>query len=71
MAQQWHRDLYQGIDLPVAYYAGEIRDTDQRFPELFGYEVQVGVLPDILRRSVSRITGCRRWQYTNFYLQLQ
>jgi fido (protein-threonine AMPylation protein) len=42
MAQQWHRDLYVGIKLPVDYYAGEFRDSDARFPELFGYEVRVG-----------------------------
>jgi hypothetical protein len=42
MAQQWHRDLYRNIELPVDYYAGEIRDSDPNFPELFGYEVAVG-----------------------------
>jgi fido (protein-threonine AMPylation protein) len=42
MAQGWHRRIYQGIRLPVSYYAGEIRDSDPRFPELDGYEVQVG-----------------------------
>ncbi|HEY4563269.1 MAG TPA: Fic family protein [Thermoanaerobaculia bacterium] len=42
MAQEWHRKIYEGIRLPVAYFAGEIRDSDPRFPELDGYEVQVG-----------------------------
>jgi len=42
MAQQWHRDLYDGIVLPVAYYAGEVRDSDPEFPELIDYEVRVG-----------------------------
>ncbi len=42
MAQQWHRNLYRGIELPVTYYAGEIRDSDPQFPERFGYEVRVG-----------------------------
>lgn len=42
LAQQWHRDIFRGIDLPVAYFAGEIRDSDPNFPELFGYEVAVG-----------------------------
>ncbi len=42
MAQQWHRDLYRNIELPVDYYAGEMRDSDPNFPELFGYEVAVG-----------------------------
>lgn len=30
------------MDLPVAYYAGEIRDDDPSYPELVGYEVRVG-----------------------------
>ncbi len=42
LAQQWHRDLYEGIARPFAYYAGEFRDSDQNFPDLIGYEVQVG-----------------------------
>ena len=42
LAQQWHRDLYDGIDRPFDYYAGEVRDSDQNFPDLIGYEVQVG-----------------------------
>jgi Fic family protein len=42
MAQEWHRDLYDGIPRPFDYYAGEVRDSDQRFPDLIGYEVRVG-----------------------------
>jgi Fic family protein len=42
MAQQWHRDLYDGIARPFDDYAGEVRDSDQNFPDLIGYEVQVG-----------------------------
>lgn len=42
MAQEWHRRIYDGVRLPVRYYAGEVRDSDPRFPELFGYEVRVG-----------------------------
>jgi len=42
MAQAWHRDLYDGIPRPFDYYAGEVRDSDQRFPDLIGYEVRVG-----------------------------
>lgn len=42
MAQQWHRDLYAGIARPFDYYAGELRDSDPDFPDLIGYEVQVG-----------------------------
>jgi fido (protein-threonine AMPylation protein) len=43
-AQAWHRAIYAGVALPVAYYAGEVRDSDRRFPELVDYEVQVGRL---------------------------
>ncbi len=42
MAQQWHRVLYAGIAAPHPYYAGEVRNSDPRFPELIGYEVRVG-----------------------------
>lgn len=42
MAQDWHRRIYKGVSLPVPYYAGEVRDSDARFPELYGYEVKVG-----------------------------
>ncbi|HEV7505329.1 MAG TPA: Fic family protein [Thermoanaerobaculia bacterium] len=41
LAQGWHRRIFQGVRLPVDYFAGEIRDSDSRFPELFGYEVIV------------------------------
>lgn len=41
-AQDWHRETYRGVPLPVSCYAGEIRDTDPDFPELIGYEVAVG-----------------------------
>jgi|HubBroStandDraft_6_1064221.scaffolds.fasta_scaffold07293_6 hypothetical protein len=43
-AQDWRRALYTGVPLPVPYYAGEVRDSDPRFPELIDYEVQVGRL---------------------------
>lgn len=42
-AQEWHRRIYKGIRIPVPYYAGEIRDSDPHYPELFGYEVMVGL----------------------------
>jgi fido (protein-threonine AMPylation protein) len=42
MARDWHRSVYEHVTLPVAYYAGEVRDSDQSYPELIGYEVQVG-----------------------------
>ncbi len=41
-ARDWHRAVYAGVSLPVPYYAGEVRDSDRRFPELIDYEVQVG-----------------------------
>lgn len=41
-AKGWHRELYDGISPPFDYYAGEIRDSDRRFPELIDYEVEVG-----------------------------
>lgn len=41
-AQDWHRTIYRGVRLPIAYYADEFRDSDARFPELYGYEVAVG-----------------------------
>ena len=52
MAQAWHRRIYKGVRLPVAYYAGEIRDSDSRFPELYGYEVSVGSQPGVDSRLV-------------------
>jgi fido (protein-threonine AMPylation protein) len=42
MAQGWHGRIYEDVELPVPYYAGEVRDSDQRYPELIGYEVRVG-----------------------------
>jgi len=47
MAQEWHRQLYRDMRLPIPYYAGEIRDSDPRFPELFGYEVAIGPFPGV------------------------
>lgn len=44
MAQEWHREIYRGVPLPVPYYAGEIRDSDPTHPELIGYEVSVGTV---------------------------
>jgi fido (protein-threonine AMPylation protein) len=52
LAQQWHRDIYRGVPLPVPYYAGEIRDSDQRFPELVSYEVAVGALRGVAAADV-------------------
>lgn len=41
-AQDWHRRIYADVALPVPYYAGEPRDSDPAFPELQGYEVEIG-----------------------------
>jgi Fic/DOC family len=41
-AQDWHRRIYDGVQLPVPYYAGEVRNSDSNYPELYGYEVTVG-----------------------------
>jgi hypothetical protein len=41
-AQRWHRRLYRGVARPFPYYAGEVRDSDPRFPDLIGYEVEAG-----------------------------
>lgn len=43
LARQWHRETFAGVDLPVPYYAGEVRDDDPEYPELVGYEVAVGL----------------------------
>jgi fido (protein-threonine AMPylation protein) len=52
MAQGWHRRVYESVKLPVAYYAGEIRDSDARFPELYGYEVRIGLQRGVDSRLV-------------------
>jgi fido (protein-threonine AMPylation protein) len=58
MAQQWHRDIYQGVALPVPYYAGEIRDSDPVYPELIDYEVAVGTAPGLPAADVpTALTG--------------
>lgn len=54
LAREWHREIFAGVELPVAYYAGEIRDDDRRFPELIGYEVRVGAEPGVASRDVPR-----------------
>ena len=52
MAQDWHRKIYRDVGIPVPYYAGEIRNSDPDFPELFGYEVTVGPNPGVPSRHV-------------------
>jgi fido (protein-threonine AMPylation protein) len=44
MARDWHRAVYEGVSLPVPYYAGGIRDSDPAEPALVDYEVVVGRL---------------------------
>jgi hypothetical protein len=51
-AQDWHRALYLGVQLPVTYYAGEVRDSDDRFAKLYGYEVQIGEALGVLSKDV-------------------
>ena len=53
-ARQWHRRIYKGVGVPVPYYAGEVRDSDSRFPELYGYEVSVGSHRGVESRLVPR-----------------
>jgi hypothetical protein len=69
IAQGWHRAIYAGVPLSVPYYAGEIRDSDRRFPELVDYEVQIGrlrcvpaaqvpaALADLETRARNAVTG--------------
>jgi fido (protein-threonine AMPylation protein) len=52
IAQDWHREIYASVPLPVAYYAGEIRDSDDRFPELIGYEIAIGPHRGVLAENV-------------------
>jgi len=42
LALGWQRRVFDGVPLPVDYYAGEVRDKGPRYPELIGYEVRVG-----------------------------
>jgi serine phosphatase RsbU (regulator of sigma subunit) len=62
-AQQWHRAIYDGVALPVSYYAGEVRDDDERFPELIDVEettISVCALPLI---SSGRRLGVLRFSF--------
>lgn len=51
-AREWHRRIYAGLELPVAYYAGEVRDSDRLFPALDGYEVRVGTARGVASAQV-------------------
>lgn len=52
LAREWHRSIFRGVDLPIPYYAGEIRDDDVDYPELIGYEVRIGSLAGVASRLV-------------------
>jgi fido (protein-threonine AMPylation protein) len=54
LAQDWHRGFFDGCNLPVPYYAGEVRDTDPSFPELIDYEVAAGVHAGTPAREVPK-----------------
>jgi hypothetical protein len=45
LARSWHRGTFEGVGLPVPYYAGGIRDRDVDEPELFDHEVTWGGKP--------------------------
>jgi len=45
MARTWHRAIYDGVELPVSYYAGGIRDRDPPEPELVDHEVMWAGVP--------------------------
>jgi Fic family protein len=55
MAQQWHSDIYRGARVPVPYFAGQVRDSDDRYPELVDYEVRVGAVSAPLARDVPEL----------------
>lgn len=54
LAREWHRRVFDGVELPVSYYAGEVRDSEPELPELVGYEVRVGHWPGAPAREVPR-----------------
>lgn len=45
LARSWHRAIFEGVELPVSYYAGGIRDRDVDEPELVDHEVIWGGKP--------------------------
>lgn len=52
LAFDWHRRIYDQVPLPVPYYSGEVRDSDPRFPELIGYDVEVAGVPGVIHTDV-------------------
>ncbi|MBA3587517.1 MAG: Fic family protein [Chloroflexi bacterium] len=62
---EWHRRIYAGVAVPEAQYVGQVRDSDERFPCLIGYEVSVGgvagtparEVPDALGRLIGAATA--------------
>lgn len=45
LARGWHRAIFAGVELPVSYYAGGTRDSDEHEPELVDHEVMWGGAP--------------------------
>ena len=54
-AQQWHRKLYDDIPRPFDYYAGEMRDSDQRFPMRSDHQMMTAVFDQMLRTSLEAL----------------
>lgn len=52
LAHRWHKALFRGVAVPSPSYAGNPRDSDQRHPDLIGYEVVVGAKQGIPAASV-------------------
>jgi fido (protein-threonine AMPylation protein) len=70
MAQDWHREIYAGVSLPVPYYAGEFRDSDPTFPELIGYDVEVAGFPGVDHRIVPAAVSAFVVAVANVFAQL-
>jgi fido (protein-threonine AMPylation protein) len=52
LARDWHRRIYKGVQLPAPYFAGGLRGSDRRYPELIDYEVMVGGKRGVPARKV-------------------
>lgn len=51
MARDWHRQIFRGVQVPVAAYVGGVRGRNDT-PELVDYEVVVGQLRGVSSREV-------------------
>jgi Fic family protein len=62
MAQDWHREIYRGVPLPVPYYAGEIRDhfqdTARRATAALDGAIPTGSKPTKDQQLLSVLTLC-------------